>query len=351
MLFRVNDKSGNIETVRSNWRPKEIEVERYLLAGLDEQEPILESSVFGEPFLIVRNQVKTKKGKRADILAVDRVGNAVIIELKRDDGTLGVETQALQYLAEFSAYQGKDFVKHFSKYSSSLEENLHRFMGGERIDDVNRRSRIILVARKFDSALFSMGEWLSSKNVAFRCIQYEPIEIAGEKFINFSVAFDRTPEFLYPLAFQLQTRESEYFWHNIGLADDAWWSYLVQSQQISASFENRPGDSGEQILNSYVAGDVVIAYAKGFGAVGWGEIDNPRSYELIEPGSQDDKLNGIHLHRLSISWKAAASKLEDGIPPETLRETFGIFHPLSTSVRIDAEKAQKLVNELSARFQ
>ncbi len=351
MIFKVNEQTNSIESVQSLWDPKELEVEKFLLSGLDEKEPILESSVFGEAFLIVSNQVKTRYRKRADILAVDRAGNAVIIELKRDQGTLGVETQALQYLADFSIYRGKDFIKHFSRYSTSLEENLKSFLGDDiKIENVNRQSRIILVARNFDSALFSMGEWLSKKGIAFRCIQYEPIEIAGERFLNFSTAFDRTPEFLYPLSFQSRAREPDYFWHNIGHADNNWWSYLVQSRQISASFDNKPGDPGEQILRSYISGDVIIAYAKRYGAVGWGKIDKVNSYRLLKLGHRGDKLNGQQLHRLSISWKAVASKLEDGIKPDTLRDKFGIFHPLRISVRIDKEKAQRLVHELSNVF-
>lgn len=96
MIFKVNEEENRIEPFQSLWNPKELEVETYILSGLDEQEPILESSVFGESFLIVSRQVKTRNKKRADILAIDRAGNAVIIELKRDQGALGVETQALQ---------------------------------------------------------------------------------------------------------------------------------------------------------------------------------------------------------------------------------------------------------------
>ena len=326
MIFKVNEQKNSIEPVLSHWNPKEVEVEKYLLSEVEEQRPVLESSIFGEAFLIVRNQVVTRQRKRADILAIDRTGNTVIIELKRDQGTFGAETQALQYLAEFSVYKGKAFVEHFSRHLPQLEDNLKSFLGDEvRIENVNQRSRIILVARNFDAALFSMGEWLSSKGIAFRCIQYEPIEISGERFLNFSISFDRTPEFLYPLSFRV--REPDYFWHNIGYAEDNWWAYLVQSKQISTGFEGRPGDQGEQILKSYISGDVIIAYAKGLGAVGWGKIENPNSYKLLSPGEPGDKLKGSHLHRLSISWKATASKLEDGIRPDVLRDQFGIFHP------------------------
>lgn len=351
MIYRINKETLNIEPVYSTWNPKELEVENYILSGLDEKEPVLESPVFGEPFLIINNQVTTDIRKRADILAIDKAGNAVIIELKRESAALGVDTQALQYLAEFSAYKGKEFIKHHSKEPDLIEESIIGFLGDEsKIKNINQQSRIILVARGFDTALFSMGEWLSGKGVAFRCIQYEPIEISEERYLNFSVAFDRTPEFLYPLSFGSTVRTPEFYWHNIGFADNDWWTYLVQSDQISTSFENKPGDQGERILKSYVTGERIIAYAKGYGAVGWGEIENPGSYALIERDSPGDKLEGEQRHRLAIHWMATAIELKDGIEPKTLREDFDIYHPISTSVGIENTKAKRLIKKLNEVF-
>ena len=73
----------------SKWQPRELDVEKFIVSA-DSDNNILDPSVFGEPLLIVSNQVKTKFKKRADILAIDRYGNGVIIELKRDRGFLGV---------------------------------------------------------------------------------------------------------------------------------------------------------------------------------------------------------------------------------------------------------------------
>ena len=70
--------------------------------------PTLNSSVFGETLPLVSNQVRTRASKKADILALDHMGNSVIIELKRKNSPLGVETQALQYLADFSNFKGQD---------------------------------------------------------------------------------------------------------------------------------------------------------------------------------------------------------------------------------------------------
>ena len=138
MLFEIK-KNGTIEAHRSAWiPPKELELEKYMISTSDSDVPILEPSIFGEPLLLISNQVKTRSKKRADILGLDRGGNGVIIELKRDAGVLGVETQALQYLADFSTAKGINFVERFARYTNNLEENILAFVGGgARLEDIN----------------------------------------------------------------------------------------------------------------------------------------------------------------------------------------------------------------------
>jgi hypothetical protein len=349
MLFEINKKS--LFPVRSSWVPKELELESYLITSADSEAPVLDPSVFGEPLLLISNQVKTRSKKRADILAIDRGGNGVIVELKRNEGTLGIETQALQYLADFSNYKGLAFIKNFSRNSTNLEDKVLSFMGGSaRIEDINKNSRIILVARSFDPTIYSMGEWLSEKGVSFRCIEYSPIEVEKRRFISFSVAFDRSPESIFPISFGTGVREPSIFWHNIARATDDWWSFLIEEKQIPASFKNEPGDQGEKILTSYIAGDKIVAYAKGYGAVGWGVIEDPNSYKLLKSGDPEDRLDGNCLHRLDIIWKATARRLSDGIRPDIVRDQFGIYHPLSTSVPIDGRKGEKLIDEIASKF-
>jgi len=341
MLFEITDQQS-LKRFKSDWKPGELDVENYLVSS-DSENNILDSSIFGEPLLIISNQVKTKFRKRADILAIDRCGNGVIIELKRDKGLLGVETQALQYLADFSAYKGMDFINKFSKSNEDLEKVIYSFIGADAsIKDINKKSRVILLARDFDPTIYSMGEWLSNNGVSFRCIQYEPLEISNKKFITFSIAFDRSKDILNPLSLGSIAREPSYYWHNIAKADQDWWSYLISAKQIPACFDSMPGDQGEKILTSYIVGDVIIAYAKGYGAVGWGVIEKS-DYHLCKENTDEDRLQGDCMHRLSINWKTVAEKLQDGVKPSIVYEEYGIYHPMRTSVSIDEFKATKLI--------
>jgi hypothetical protein len=352
MIFKVNKKTSEIKVYSSSWVPKELEVEKYILPEKKSDEHILNPEVFKEDLLLVKNQARTGRGKRADILALDKAGNAVIIELKKDTGQLGVETQALQYLAAFSSYQGKNFIRHFAKYSKTLEDDIQGFLGDNNVqlEDINKNSRIILMAQKFDRSLYSMGIWLASCNVAFRCVEYTPFEVNGEYFLSFSIAFDQSPLNIYPLSFQRELRDPQYFWHNIGKNHQQWWEYLVQKGQISTGFSNEPNDEGERILKNYIKGDTILAYATKYGAVGWGVIEKPE-YKLLSAGSEEDKLGGVHLHRLKIRWKNVVRNLGDGLSASFVRNEFSIYHPVSTSVSIDDEKAKRLIAEMKKVFQ
>jgi hypothetical protein len=351
MLFKVNFEAGLLERVSSNWVPKELELERYLVTRDDSGSSILSESVFGEPLLLVRNQVRTATNKRADILALDRAGNAVVIELKKTAGRLGVETQALQYLADFSGYRGSNFLRKYADNPRAMQDTALAFFGDKAdLEDINARSRVILVARSFEESVFALGEWLSSKGVAFRCISYFPMEIGAERYLSFSIAFDRSPEGLFPLIFSSGARDPGIYWHNIADANQKWWEYLVARKQIPACFENSPGDQGEKTLAKYIAGDKVVAYAKGYGAIGWGVIEDPQSYRLVPVDSKDDVLGGECRHRLGVAWKAVAKKLSEGFPAEEVRREFQIYHPISTSVSMDPGRGKRLLENLSTRF-
>lgn len=350
MLYEVDEISGVLRSVKSSWKPRELDLEKYLITSDVDGPSILSEAVFGEPLLLLSNQVRTRNKKRADILAMDRAGNGVVIELKRDQGQIGVETQVLQYLADFSSYSGKNFIRKFGEKDPLSEEVILGFVGNNaNIEDLNRSSRVILMARSFDSTLFSMGEWLSSNGISFRCITYSPVEVEHKKLLSFSVVFDRSNEALYPISFASTVREPGYYWHNIARADQEWWTFLVKNQQIPACFEDLPGDQGEKILTKYIPGDTIIAYAKGFGAVGCGTVTDPINYRLLKIGENGDFLEGHCRHRLRVKWRWTVQDLRDGIPPDRVREKFGIYHPVSTSVSIDPLKCLRLLDYMESK--
>ena len=61
--------------------------------------PSISPITLNGPLLIIGRQVPTDLGKSIDLLGVDREGNVVVVELKRDRTPRDVVAQALEYAA------------------------------------------------------------------------------------------------------------------------------------------------------------------------------------------------------------------------------------------------------------
>ena len=358
MLFELDgpadSKMSRLKPIRTTFNPTEIELERLLVEpGADGETEVLSEMVFGEELLFLGSQIKTADNKRADILALDRSGNLVIVELKRHDAKVGVETQALKYLADFSSHRGEGFLEFAAEIGDDLENKIKSFLGPYDFKDLNSNTRMILVARGFDPTVLSIGEWLGEHGVPFRCVQYTPVHVEGRQFISFENYFERSERNLHlPFARSRVRSGLRYYWHNIGYPIQEWWDAGKSQSELSCGFKGERGDQGTVILEQkYTSGDTIIAYAKGYGAIGYGVIPSTAKYRLLEEG---DDFGGLgHPHRLDIEWKRVTGPLEDGIPAGEVRERHDLYHPVSTSCEIAPEKAKAVIAEMdaSATFQ
>jgi len=102
---------------------------------------------------------------RIDILAVDKEGVCVVVELKRGSHKLHM-MQAVSY-AGMIAQWSSDYI--LQQLDDNQQEELTDFLKVE-TTELNRRQRIILVAEAFDYALLVGAEWLSENfNVNIMC--------------------------------------------------------------------------------------------------------------------------------------------------------------------------------------
>lgn len=95
---------------------------------------------------------------RIDLLAVDREGACVVIELKRGSNKLHL-LQAVPYAAMISQWEPDEI---FQLLDEDRQEALAEFLEVDR-ESVNRRQRIVLVAENYDYTLLVGAEWLSEK--------------------------------------------------------------------------------------------------------------------------------------------------------------------------------------------
>jgi len=120
--------------------------------------------------------------RRIDLLAIDKEGNLVVIELKRTETGEHMELQALRYAAMVSTLTFSRATDIYQKYLISIgsednaQNNLIEFLGWEepQEDDFGLDVRIILVSANFSKELTTSVMWLNERNLDIRCVRLIP---------------------------------------------------------------------------------------------------------------------------------------------------------------------------------
>lgn len=173
---------------------KEVETSSFTEKNILEQnlqELILNNpKVLGEDLLIISSEYSHWKEsrKRIDLLAIDRDGNLVVIEIKRDNG-FHMDLQAIRYAAMLSqmTYQNIiDTYQHFLQKNSQINSNdqnshlnpkteIHNFLTdfNEEASGLAKNIRIILVSNVFSKEITAVALWLNSKGIEVKCVKLE----------------------------------------------------------------------------------------------------------------------------------------------------------------------------------
>lgn len=143
--------------------------------------------ILGQEILIIGEQVRTKSGP-LDLLGIDKSGNLIIIELKRDKLPREVIAQALDYVSDISSWDLDKINEVCVKYSqSSLEDYLNENFEDIELEDlkVNENQRLLLVGFSIDEPLERMIEWLSNNfGVGLNAVILKYIQTkSGDEFI------------------------------------------------------------------------------------------------------------------------------------------------------------------------
>ena len=167
-----------------------------LLERFDIQEWIAKSpEILGEDLLIIAKELELPSRIRIDLLAVDRKGNLVIIELKRDDSGSSVEWQAIKYASYCSNFLPENIFAFYAQYLQSdvddAQFKIEEFLD-EELSSLNQNQRIILVAKEFHSDVASAVLWLRDFEIDIKCVRLRPyVDGDNDLFI--------TPDIIIPL--------------------------------------------------------------------------------------------------------------------------------------------------------
>ncbi len=143
----------------------------------------------GESLWVIGQEVRPSDAvpDRIDILAVDEVGSAVVIELKRGTHKLQL-LQAVSYAGMVSRWPADRFIEtlaaNYSQSNDDARAAIEDHTGSD-ISSINHAQRILLIAEDFDPALLVGAEWLHEGfGVDIRCYRLQLSQENGNDYLT-----------------------------------------------------------------------------------------------------------------------------------------------------------------------
>lgn len=193
-----------------------IEETTFVKLGLKERTDIQElicsnPQILGEELLIVAKEFDGFEGtnERLDLMAIDKQGNLVVIENKRDDSGRDVTWQAIKYASYCSTLSREQVISIYRDYIKKnvldidVEQSISDFLRSDALDAFpTDRQRIILVSHKFRNEVLSAAEWLLNQNIDIKCVSITPFIVNGETIFDNNVILpkEENREYILKLA-------------------------------------------------------------------------------------------------------------------------------------------------------
>ena len=154
-------------------------------------------SPLGDDLLVIAEEFGAWEDarRRIDLLAIDRGGRLVVIELKRTESGGHMDLQAIRYAAMVSAMGMADvlatYARHLGGSGTSGEVDaylrLQEFLEPDEDDEftISTEVRIILAGRDFGREITTTVLWLNGfEGMDIRCVRVVPYEVEGRVLLD-----------------------------------------------------------------------------------------------------------------------------------------------------------------------
>ena len=137
--------------------------------------------ILGDDLLIVAKEYSgfDRTNERLDLLAVDRDGRLVVIELKRDDSGADAHWQAIKYASYLRRASVEHIVGMLASFQEVSEGMLLEHLSAEDLNALNNDQRIVLASHRFAPEVTSAALWLNEQapgDNLITCIQLIPYQ-------------------------------------------------------------------------------------------------------------------------------------------------------------------------------
>lgn len=201
MLLKFCKSKNEIITLEETTFKEHNILERQNIEAWIEKYP----SFLGEDLIIITTEFSgfVETNERLDLLALDREGKLVVIELKRDDSGKNVDLQAIKYASYCATMTFDDVINEFINYRGLVnnaenydkyKEVLLNFIQDTEFENIDDKPRIMLVSKEFRNEVTASVLWLRTFGVDISCIKITPYIINEDNIGISSEIIIPTPE-------------------------------------------------------------------------------------------------------------------------------------------------------------
>ena len=181
-------------------RIEKIEEKTFKELGFREKEHLQEwilnnPECLGEELLIIQKEFDgfDDTYERLDLLALDKLGNLVIIENKLDYSGKDVTWQVLKYASYCSTLTKDDIINVYQSYLNKkeigikAEDKLKEFFDSDDYEEKiikGNTQRIMMTSREFKKEVTSTVLWLMNFGLRIQCFQFTPYMLNDQLFLT-----------------------------------------------------------------------------------------------------------------------------------------------------------------------
>lgn len=131
--------------------------------------------------------------RRIDLLAIDKTGKLVVVELKRTEDGGHMDLQAIRYASMVSTLTFDRAVEFYSSYLKKIGKDgqdarmtILDFLEWDEPDDDRfaQDTRIVLASAEFSPELTSSVLWLINHGIDIRCVRLRPYSLDGRLLVD-----------------------------------------------------------------------------------------------------------------------------------------------------------------------
>jgi hypothetical protein len=151
--------------------------------------------MLGEDLLVVSIEFErfSNSSDRLDILALDRSGNLVVIELKREPTSGHADLQAIRYAAMVSSMTVEVLIPYYIAYrkkyydetlsEGEAQDQIVEFVESDSFTELSSKPRIILCSEGFSQEITATVLWLRESDIDISCVKITPYKIDDKVII------------------------------------------------------------------------------------------------------------------------------------------------------------------------